>query len=251
MNLKNIFAVSLSSLFLALPSKADTISRETTDNLTYVSVGATMINMDNINKTLAPIGYPNFPGNITFFGTGNRTISGRIVTGGEGFFTLENKVVNTQNGHRGFNSASFSMIGDIGYLVYSGNNFRLYPMIGAGIGRVFVDLFKDEKNPSYNDLIKDPDKGIALASTNVLADLALGGDYVIGIGKSTPKKGGIIIGFRTGYLFTVYSTGLQLKGEPIKDAPSINNNGFYIRLNVGYTEGIIPALIDIFKKTEG
>lgn len=223
------------------------IQIETTENFTYFGGGITSVNTESVNKTLSPLGYPNFPGNMTFFGAGNRSISGKIVTGVESFVSQENKITNSQNGHRGFNSSSFNMIGDIGYLIYSNNNFRLYPMVGVGIGRSFVDIFKDEKTPEYNDLVKDPDKGVALASTNIVGDLALGGDYVIGIGKSNPKKGGIVLGFRAGYLFTMYSTGLQFKGETVKNAPDINNNGFYIRCNVGYTNGIIPAIVDIFK----
>lgn len=243
------------SLLLLLSSKAYAEEKQTKDsantkeipvNLTYIGIGGITINTNDVNKTLSGLSYPPFPGNFITFGTGSKTISGKIVTGGEGFFTMENKVLNPQNQHKAYNSSSFSLIGDIGYIVYETSNFRIYPMLGAGIGRVFVDLFKDEKNPNYNDLIKDPDKGIALASTNILADLAVGADYTIGVGKSNPKKGGINIGLRAGYLFTLYSTGLQLKGETITNAPSINNNGFYLRLNLGYSNGIIPALFDIF-----
>lgn len=85
-----------------------------------------------------------------------------------------------------------------------------------------------------------------MSALNIAGDIALGGNYIIGLGKSTPKKGGLTVGFRAGYTFTLYSTGLQLKGENILNAPDINNNGFYIRFIAGYTGGIIPALRDLF-----
>lgn len=59
--------------------------------------------------------------------TGSRTITGKIVTGSEGYFSIDNKIINSQNGYKGFNSASVNLIGDIGYLVYSTESFKLYP----------------------------------------------------------------------------------------------------------------------------
>ncbi len=251
--MKYTFLALALSLFLntnVYAEEAKTIDNSKTSempvNLTYVGIGGISIDTSAVNKSLSGLGYPAFPSNFTTFGTGNRTISGKIVTSGEGFFTIENKVLNLQNNHKAFNSSSFSLVADLGYVVFESHNLRIYPMVGVGIGRVFVDIFKDKKNTSYSQLIKDPDKGIALSSTNILADLAIGSDYTIGIGKSNPKKGGINIGLKVGYLLNLYSTGLQLKGESILDAPAINNSGFYARLNLGYSNGIILALMDIF-----
>lgn len=133
MKLKKILTISVLLSFIPFYSYSNPVQVETTDNLTFFGFGTTTINTDNLNKSLNPLGYPNLPTNMLFLGGGNRTISGNIVTGVESFFAFENNVTNTQNNHRAFNSSSFNMIGDIGYMVYSGNGFRIYPMVGAGI----------------------------------------------------------------------------------------------------------------------
>lgn len=246
MNLKKILLLATSTIFISTSANSEPIQRESTDGLTYIGIGKTYINIDAINKTIVPLGYPEFPNNLIIVGAGSRNFSGKIVTGGEGYFTLDNKITNTQNGYNGFNSSSFSVLGDIGYLVYSSDKFKLYPLVGLGLGKVNFDFFKYEKSPQYNNLIKEANKGISLSEINAVLDLALGGNYIFGLGKSKPQKGGLTIGFRAGYTFTLYSTGLQIKGENILNAPDTNNNGFYVRVNAGYTDGIIPALLDLF-----
>ena len=98
----------------------------------------------------------------------------------------------------------------------------------------------------FKDSLTKPDRGISISNTSIILDFAISADYVIGLGKSEKKKGGIAIGMKAGYVFSPYSFGFNLKGQTLVEAPSINNDGAYIKIFSGYTDGIVSALLDLF-----
>ena len=236
--------------FLAAPALSEEQTTQQLDphdinDVTYVSAGLSTINAGNLNSTLTANNYLAFPGSSWSFGTGTRNINGRIMMGSEGNFTLDNKNFNG-NGFNSYLSSTFNMILNAGYVVYSTENIKIYPFAGAGIGRVNMDIIKNEKTPTFNEILAKPERGVPVSNTSAVVQVGVAADYLVPIGKSVPQKGGIIIGLKAGYVFSVYSTGFQLKGENLTGAPDINNNGAYIKLYVGYTAGILGALGDLF-----
>ncbi len=255
MKLKKVCFSSFLAIFFALSTNVYAeekkpiveLSPDRFDGVTFISVGGTILNLANVNNALAAKNYPAFSSNLLSISTGSRTTSAsRIVTGSEASFSLENKNLNMGNGYKSFFSSSASIIGNLGYVVYSTDTIKIYPIFGAGVGRTTVDLFKDEKTPTFQELLNRTERGTSLSAVNIIGDLGIGADYTLKVGRSLLKKGGINFGVKAGYVFTVYSTGLQQKGENIFGSPDINNNGPYIRAFVGYNGSIIAALLDLF-----
>lgn len=217
------------------------------NDVTYVNFGATTLNIGNLNanSSFSANKYLPFSTNAWTLGTGTRNINGKIMMGSEGNFTFENKNINT-NGFNSYLSSSFSIILNVGYVVYSTENFKVYPFIGGGVGRVNMDIIKNEKTPTFNEIMTKPERGVPVSNTSALLQLGVAADYLIKIGKSEPQKGGIVVGLKAGYVFSVYSTGFQLKGADLTGSPDINNNGAYIKVYLGYTAGILAALGDLF-----
>ncbi len=215
------------------------------NDVTYLSFGSSTINIGDLNTTLTANKYQPFPTTAWTLGTGTRNISGNIMTGSEGNFTLENSNLKV-NGYNSYLSSSFSIILNAGYVLYSTENFKVYPFVGGGVGRVNMEIIKDEKTPTFKEVLTNPVRGVPVSNTSVLLQLGVGTDYLIKIGKSEQQKGGIVVGLKAGYVFSVYSTGFQLKGADLSGSPSINNNGAYIKAYIGYTAGILAALADLF-----
>lgn len=216
------------------------------NDVTYLNFGATTLNIGNLNSnsSLSANKYLPFSTNSLTIGTGSRNINGKFMTGSEGNFSLVNKNINT-NGYNSYLSSSFSIILNVGYVVYSTENIKVYPFIGGGIGRVNMDIIKDEKTPTFNEILTNPVRGVPVSNTSALLQFGIASDYLIKIGKSVQQKGGIVVGLKAGYVFSVYSTGFQLEGANLAGSPEINNNGAYIKVYVGYTAGILAALADL------
>jgi hypothetical protein len=181
-----------------------------------------------------------------FIGTGNRGLAGNLILGGEGNFSIEKRNINSYNNHISYITSSTNIVGNIGYIVYQKDNIIIYPLFGLGLSRLSFDFIKNEKIGTLDDILKMPDRGARLENYGLVADIGLEAGYLIGLGKSESKKGGIALGARVGYTFTLYQTGLRFRDFDIEKTPDINFNGFYIKILAGFTGSIVPTLMDLF-----
>lgn len=242
---KVLFLLPFIFCFLINDSFSEDIDPHDLNDVTFASFGITTVNTGSLNPVLTTAGYAPFANSSMTWGTGSRNINGKIMMGSEANVTFENKAISSNN-FNGFLNSSFNIILNVGYVVFSTDNFVVYPYVGAGIGRVNMDIIKNEKTPTFNELLARPERGVPVSNTSAVVHLGVGTDYLIKIGKSQPQKGGIVIGLKAGYVFSVYSTGFQLAGNPLTGAPDINNNGAYAKIYLGYSAGILAALADLF-----
>ena len=120
-------------------------------------------------------------------GVGMLSESGRntiIYSVGGGGHSLKNRLVIGGEGHSSFgpdNAGGYGFF-DIGYSIYSTDVIVLYPLVGIGGGAMTRDM-----DPSV--------------SKCALLNPAIGVDYLI----YRKNRGGMLLGLRVGYTFTVYS----------------------------------------------
>jgi len=211
----------------------------------FVSIGHNTINIKNFDNLLIRNNYLPFSENIFFIGTGNRGLVNNFILGGEGNFSIEKKNINSFNNHISYITSSTNILGNIGYIIYEKKNIAIYPLFGIGLSRLSFDFIKNEKIGNINNLLSMPDRGARLENYGLIGDIGLEGGYLIGIGKSENKKGGIALGIRIGYTFTIYQTGLRFRDFEVEGIPDINFNGFYVKILGGFTGSIVPTLLDI------
>ncbi|GIW22188.1 MAG: hypothetical protein KatS3mg068_1195 [Candidatus Sericytochromatia bacterium] len=211
----------------------------------FVSIGINTIDIKNFDKILIKNNYLPFSENTFFIGTGNRGVVDKLILGGEGNFSIEKKNINNFNNHINYLTSSTNIIGNIGYIFYEKNNLAIYPLLGIGLSRLSFDFIKNESIGKIDNILKNPDRGSRIENYGLILDIGLEGGYLIPIGKSENKKGGIAIGSRFGYILTLYQTGLRFRDFNIEEVPDISFNGFYIKFLAGFTGSIIPTLIDL------
>ncbi len=244
--IKTFFLILLFSTVFVSKAYSEESCSDRLNKLTYYGGGIHTLNISDLNTVLTKSSYKSFPTSLYSIGGGSRSISGKLVTGSDWNVSLENKNLNTVNGFNSYISSSANILLNAGYIIFSAGDFNVYPILGGGIGRITMDIVKDGKAPDFNDSLSKPEKMTSFSSLSLLLDLGIGADYLVKLGKSEPKKGGIVFGLKVGSMFTVYQTNFQLKGESVPGSPAINNNGFYIKLFAGYTDGIFAALFDMF-----
>lgn len=245
-----IIKIFLFTLLIIFFNVKNSYSQETKKELrvnfsNFVSLGFNTINLKNFDAALIKNNYVPFSENMFFIGTGNRGLVGNLILGGEGNFSIEKRNINSSNNHISYMTSSTNIVGNIGYIIYQKENIIIYPLLGLGLSRLSFDFIKNEKIGTIDDVLKMPDRGARLENHGLIADLGLEGGYLIGLGKSESKKGGITLGVRVGYTFTLYQTGLRFRDFGIEESPDINFNGFYIKVLAGFTGAIVPTLLDL------
>ncbi|MFN4151495.1 MAG: hypothetical protein ACK4IX_11175 [Candidatus Sericytochromatia bacterium] len=242
-----LFITSL--LGLAFLISSNTLSYAETDSdceilrdLTYLSVGGNMLNLNALN---ASTGYPALPSEFLTWGSGGRNISGRVVTGADSTLSLFDDKSVSSDGNRAYLSFASKSILSFGYVVNNDDNLKIYPNIGLGIGTLTMDIYDKSKLGTFKELLKNPQKGVSITNTSIITDFGISADYISRIGKSK-KFGGVAFGAKIGYVWTPYSFGFGFKDQKVEGVPNISNDGPYVKVYLGYTDNIVKALLDIF-----
>lgn len=196
----------------------------------YFMFGTTQIKINELNKMLKDNGYPECEENLTSFGGGGHgIIKDKVIIGGEGHGLIGRESSNDTykirivGGYGVFN---------LGYILYSTKNLRLYPIFGIGGGGLSLKIIEKKEDLSFRDVLENPKRGVELSTGGFLVNLAIGGDYLLRLGKDERGEGGLVFGIRTGYILPHFEKW-EMDEIDISHGPRIGVTGPYIRIMIG------------------
>jgi hypothetical protein len=197
----------------------------------YSMFGRGTIGIGGLNTKLESKGYSRM--SESFFsvgGGGHGIVNNRMIIGGEGHTLLGDAA--TSGNYK--NSITISYIFfDLGYIVYSLKELRLYPLLGVGVGGMNLKITEEVKSLSIDDALDNPQRGIELSTGGFLLNFALGIDYLLIFGQDETTKAGMILGIRAGYTFAPSKGSWSMDEIEVSGAPEIGITGPYIRFTLG------------------
>lgn len=200
----------------------------------YFMIGGNSLDVDELNSRMNENGYEEFSNSSISLGAGGHGIvRERIVLGGEGHTLLGRTEQSTIGGvdYGTKLSAGYGFF-DVGVLAMRKGGLDVYPLLGLGAGGVSLEITQSEIG-SFDDLLEDPNRSASLSTWSFLINLGLGIDYLAVLGESRRGEGGIVIGLRTGYIFSPFHGDWDFKGETLPGGPDPGLTGAYIRLTIG------------------
>jgi len=196
----------------------------------YFLFGGTAIDLGDLNSELKDSGYPKFEENFFAFGFGAHAMINRVILGMEGASTVARTAsndeyeVSLQAGYGFFN---------VGYVVFSPADLDVYPLFGLGGGAIRLDI-REKGDFSFDDILDDPKRSSHLSTGGFMAQVALGADYLLALGESESGKGGLVFGFRAGYMFSPMEGDWMFdEAEEVSDAPAVSLTGPYVHIIIG------------------
>lgn len=197
----------------------------------YSMFGRSIIDIKDLNAKLESKGYSKISDNFFSVGGGGHSIiNNRFIIGGEGHSLLGEKVTSGN-----YTNSIYIIYGffNLGYIVYSIKDFRVYPLLGLGVGGMNLKITEKLTSLSIDDVLDVPTRGVEISTGGFLLDLALGIDYLLKFGGDEKERGGMILGLRAGYTLSPFKGGWQMDEIEISGAPEIGIKGPYIRLMIG------------------
>ena len=197
----------------------------------YSMFGTSTLDIDALNSRLKSKGYSGISdGFFSVGGGGHAIINNKVIIGGEGHTLLGDKV--TIEKYESSVTVGYGFF-NLGYILYSLNQLRLYPLLGIGGGVMNLKIREKPVSLSFDDVLDDPEKSVELSTSGFLMSFAVGMDYLLLLGGDESGRGGLVFGFRAGYTLSPFKSGWQLDEKEISDAPEMGITGPFIRMTFG------------------
>jgi len=200
----------------------------------YFMVGSSIMDVKALNSRLEGKGYPALSDKFVSLGGGGHGIIGRAIIGGEGHGLIGEEV--TTGSYKVSIGAGYGLF-NAGYIVYSTDSLRVYPLLGIGGGGIELSIV-EKGSPSFDETLDNPRRMAVLSTGGLLLQFALGTDYLLKLGGTKKERGGLVFGLRLGYSFAPIKGGWSMDGIGISDAPRVGITGPYIRLILAGGGGI-------------
>jgi len=197
----------------------------------YSMFGSTFLNVSDLNTKLENSGYSTFSDN--FFsagGGGHAIINNKWIVGGEGHTLLSDS--ETSGNYSNSLIASYGFF-DLGYIVFSIGDLRIYPIIGLGAGEMKFKISRKLTSLSFDDILDTPERNSEISKSGFLLNLSLGTDYLINFSKNENERGGMLLGVRAGYCLSPSKGHWEMGDVEISGAPDLGFSGPYIRFMIG------------------
>ena len=197
----------------------------------YSMFGRGTIDIKALNSKLESKGYSTLSDNFfSVGGGGHGIINNRLIIGGEGHSLLGKEV--TSGNYKSSMHIGYGFL-NLGYIVYSVKELRVYPLIGLGAGGMNLKIVEDVTSLSFDEVLDDPKRKIELSTGGFLLNLALGIDYLLKFAEDEKGKAGMTFGLRAGYTFSPFKGAWTMDELEIAGAPEMGITGPYIRLMIG------------------
>ncbi len=227
-----IVTVVLSFLFTNI-SQGQEIASATKEGgaMGYAMFGKSTIDLKDLNAKLEGKGYSKISDNFfSVGGGGHGIIKNRIIIGGEGHGLLGEEV--TSGNYKNSINIAYVFF-NLGYIVYSIKELRVYPLLGFGGGGMNLKIVEKLTSLSFDNILDDPRRGIQISTGGFLFNLALGMDYLLKLGEDEEGRAGMSLGLRVGYTLSPFKGSWKMDEIEISGAPEIGITGPYIRLMIG------------------
>jgi opacity protein-like surface antigen len=220
----------LLSLVFTFSAQAQRAKENQTKSGSYFLLGGNVIDIDNLNDSLARQNYPNLSDRFLSIGVAGHTLKNGLMFGGEAHQLFGDST--TRDNRETSLSASYGFV-NVGYAVYSSDNLDIYPLAGIGLGRLKLRIL-NKQSASFNDILAHPKRSAALTTRSILLNFALGLDYVVRSPQGQREKtSGLLLGLRVGYTFALSKGDWKEEGVDISDGPETGVTGPYICLALG------------------
>ncbi len=194
----------------------------------YFMIGMNHVSLSSLNSQYEGAGFESFSPDFLSLGGGGHWIFRHFLIGGEGY-GLSGKAVTS----RGFRNQIMGGMGffNLGYILFSSENFFLYPLLGLGGGAMNIRMTSTSETPSFHQVLQNPKNETLLEKGGFIINLSLGAEYLINF--SPVNKGGIILGIRLGYLLMPAKSSWRMNTVEISGGPDVGWDGAYFKLLIG------------------
>ena len=197
----------------------------------YSMFGRGTIGIEDLNAQLESAGYSRMSDNFFSAGGGGHAIvNSRFVIGGEGHALLGESV--TSGNYQSSVNMSYLFF-DLGYVVFSNRDLRVYPLLGLGGGSMNFRIIEEATSLSMDEILANPDRGVQISTGGFLLNLAIGVDYLLNFSGDKNDRAGMFFGIRAGYTISPAKGSWAMDEIEISGAPEIGMTGPYIRFMIG------------------
>jgi len=197
----------------------------------YSMFGRSILDLGDLNSTLENNGYPAMSENFfSVGGGGHGIINNRWIIGGEGHTLLGEEA--THENYKQSITGGYGFF-DLGYILFSIKDLRVYPLLGLGGGGMNLKIREDITSISMDNILDNPGRGAELTTAGFLFNLGGGIDYLFTFGKDEITRGGMFLGIRAGYTISAFKGKWMMDGIEITGAPETGIKGPYIRIMIG------------------
>lgn len=197
----------------------------------YSIMGTGTIDISALNSKLESESYNAMSDKFFSVGGGGHIIRNNgLIIGGEGHALLGDEA--TSGNYKNSVYIGYGFL-DLGYIIYSLQELRFYPLLGIGFGGMTLKITEKLTSLSFNEVLNDPERKVELTTGGFLLNLAIGIDYLLKFGENKKEKGGLVLGIRAGYTFTPVKGEWMMDELEISGAPKIGITGPYIRFIIG------------------
>lgn len=196
----------------------------------FLSVGGLMLDAEGLNASLGAHGYSEMSDRFFSLGAGGLLVINQAILGVEGHSLLAEQASSTNGTFRASMAGRYGML-DFGYLVYEGESLDVYPLLGVGYGHTSLDIL-DPSGRTFDDVLTDPRRGVALEKEGFLLGISVGGDYVFEVGRG--RRRGPLLGVRIGYNYSPVENEWSMDGTPLLGGPELSLTGGFVRILLGW-----------------
>jgi len=225
-----ILSFSLSTALIAGEEEKE--ERSPKEGYGGIILGGLYMDMGELNRSFTRNNLTSLKEeNFTIGGFGYGVIGEKLIIGGEGggfWQAVESRELKAKL--RG-GEALF----DLGYVVFRGEDWKLYPLMGVGFGIYQLKFIPALATPTFDQLLANPRQYASLELYSFVMKVSLGVDKFIKVGKSRRQEGekGLLVGLRLGYSWMPRSTGWKMRQMEILNSPKTSFGGCFFNIIIG------------------
>ena len=193
--------------------------------------GMNLFDLKELNDKLTDKGFEELDNMMPFLGGGGYGLVGNVVIGGEGGGAFQSVSSTTQKANLGAGYGFF----DLGYLVFSKANLKVFPVVGFGGGGVSLKVYETDGAPTFDEILDAPGREVTVSTGGFMAHASIGIDYLLVMGEGEDKegKGGLLVGLRAGYVYSPMKAEWKMEDMDVLKGPDVRPNGFYFHIVFG------------------
>jgi len=220
-------AAADSTMVCPMAAKDSACLKKETFHYGFAAIGPAWFTNFNLNQHLRSMNLSSFRDYAVSVGLGDHREKGKEIT--ESSITVDLWPDNVNANVRS-SMASIELVSNSGHnFMPEKSAFSLFPYCGLNAGFSMLHIRPDVQSLSEN--LSSTQTNAMVWQGALLGTLGLGSDVKI---SCPEKKGGLVIGLRTGWCYDLYTMkNWQSNGTAISGLPGLRHNGGYVKLIIG------------------
>jgi hypothetical protein len=199
-----------------------------------VFLGASQLDLNELNAGLARRGYPTFSSTLPQIGgvmsVGRQDIRLGLEFGGG----ARPSEVTADGRYRTELTAGYGMF-NVGYQADAGGGFRVHPKLGIGGGGINLTIM-DRSPANFDQLLLQPGRSSSLMHGSLLVDGSLGITYELLPEATSRGLRSLVLGVRAGYTTSVLQGGWMMhRTGDVAGGPDAGWGGPHVEFMIGRT----------------